>query len=112
MKKARQWLLTVVTSAGLLAGCAVGPDYKRPTTTPPDVFRGSEVIQRNPLINTLLSLMRLVLWQELQHMPGVPRLTGFEMSQIYSFCTDLDAFTLAELRARCGDKRRSPRGPE
>jgi multidrug efflux system outer membrane protein len=38
--EARQWLFTIVASAGLLAGCAVGPDYKRPTTTPPDVFRG------------------------------------------------------------------------
>jgi outer membrane protein, multidrug efflux system len=38
--EARQWLLTVVASAGLLAGCAVGPDYKRPTTTPPATFRG------------------------------------------------------------------------
>src|SRR3989442_7190202 len=23
-----------------LAGCAIGPDYKRPTLTPPDAFRG------------------------------------------------------------------------
>ena len=38
--EARQWLLTIVASAGLLAGCAVGPDYKRPTTTPPEMFRG------------------------------------------------------------------------
>jgi outer membrane protein, multidrug efflux system len=37
---ARQWQFIVVASAGLLAGCAVGPDYKRPTTTPPEVFRG------------------------------------------------------------------------
>jgi multidrug efflux system outer membrane protein len=40
MKKARQWLFTIVASAGLLAGCAVGPDYRRPTTTPPETFRG------------------------------------------------------------------------
>jgi multidrug efflux system outer membrane protein len=40
MKKARQWLLTIVASAGLLAGCAVGPNYQRPTTTPPETFRG------------------------------------------------------------------------
>ena len=40
MKKARQWMFTIVASAGLLAGCAVGPDYKRPTTTPPEAFRG------------------------------------------------------------------------
>jgi multidrug efflux system outer membrane protein len=38
--EARQWLLTIVASAGLLAGCAVGPDYTRPTTTPPEMFRG------------------------------------------------------------------------
>jgi multidrug efflux system outer membrane protein len=38
--KARQWMLIVVASAGLLAGCAVGPDYKRPPTTPPETFRG------------------------------------------------------------------------
>jgi outer membrane protein, multidrug efflux system len=38
--EARQLLFTIVACAGLLAGCAVGPDYKRPTTTPPDVFRG------------------------------------------------------------------------
>src|SRR5262245_37738692 len=38
--EARQWLLTVVAGAGFLAGCAVGPDYKRPTTTPPETFRG------------------------------------------------------------------------
>jgi outer membrane protein, multidrug efflux system len=38
--QARQWMLVVVASAGLLAGCAVGPDYKRPPTTPPETFRG------------------------------------------------------------------------
>jgi multidrug efflux system outer membrane protein len=40
MKQVRQWLCSIIASAGLLAGCAVGPDYRRPTTTPPDVFRG------------------------------------------------------------------------
>jgi outer membrane protein, multidrug efflux system len=38
--KVRQWLLMVIASAGLLAGCAVGPEYKRPTLTPPETFRG------------------------------------------------------------------------
>jgi multidrug efflux system outer membrane protein len=38
--QARQWLFIVLASAGLLAGCAVGPDYKRPPTTPPETFRG------------------------------------------------------------------------
>jgi multidrug efflux system outer membrane protein len=33
-------MLIVVASAGLLTGCAVGPNYQRPPTTPPEVFRG------------------------------------------------------------------------
>ena len=28
-----------LASAALLAGCALGPDYKRPPVTPPDAFR-------------------------------------------------------------------------
>jgi multidrug efflux system outer membrane protein len=57
MKKARQWLLTIVASTGLLAGCAVGPDYKRPTTTPPETFRG----QTDP--ETAASLADLPWWE-------------------------------------------------
>ena len=40
MAEATQWLLTIVAGAALLAGCAVGPHYVRPTTTPPEMFRG------------------------------------------------------------------------
>ncbi len=29
-----------LTIGALLAGCAIGPDYKRPALTPPDTFRG------------------------------------------------------------------------
>jgi len=37
-------LATVVLAGGLLAGCTVGPDYKRPPVTAPDQFR-SQVSQ-------------------------------------------------------------------
>jgi multidrug efflux system outer membrane protein len=33
-------VLLGITVSGLLAGCALGPDYKRPPVTPPDNFRG------------------------------------------------------------------------
>ena len=33
------WLGLGALAAGLLTGCAVGPDYKRPPVTPPDTFR-------------------------------------------------------------------------
>lgn len=29
-----------LVAAGLLAGCAIGPDYQRPPVTPPETFRG------------------------------------------------------------------------
>src|SRR5262247_3043609 len=38
--KATPWLLAFIAGAALLAGCAVGPNYVRPTTTPPERFRG------------------------------------------------------------------------
>jgi multidrug efflux system outer membrane protein len=32
--------IAVLTATAILAGCAIGPDYKRPALTPPDTFRG------------------------------------------------------------------------
>ena len=37
---ARGWLGLSTLAAVLAAGCAIGPDYKRPPVTPPDAFRG------------------------------------------------------------------------
>ena len=71
---------------------------------PLHVFRGSLVIQRNPLVNTLLSLIRLVCWNHLKADPMIPKLSGYEMSQILMFCGQLDAFEAARLRDQYGDK--------
>jgi len=38
--KATPWLLAFIAGAALVTGCAVGPNYVRPTTTPPERFRG------------------------------------------------------------------------
>ena len=37
---AMRQVLLGITVSGFLAGCALGPDYKRPPVTPPDNFRG------------------------------------------------------------------------
>jgi len=39
-RSATRRIVLGVTLTGLLAGCALGPDYKRPPVTPPDNFRG------------------------------------------------------------------------
>lgn len=69
-----------------------------------EVFRGSETLQRQPLINTLLSLLRLALWNTFRHYKGIPRLSGFDMAQIYRLCAGVDAFTLSRLRFEFGDR--------
>ncbi|HTG10074.1 MAG TPA: TolC family protein, partial [Candidatus Eisenbacteria bacterium] len=35
-----RWLVPVMVMAALLAGCAIGPDYKRPPVAEPPTFRG------------------------------------------------------------------------
>ncbi len=72
-----------------------------------EVFRGGETLQRHPLINTLLSLLRLALWDVFRHEPAIPRLSGFDMAQIYRICAGIDPFTLSRLRFELGDKLES-----
>src|SRR5262245_12684865 len=37
----KRQLLMVTVASSLFTGCTVGPDYRRPALTPPEVFRGS-----------------------------------------------------------------------
>lgn len=62
------------------------------------LFRGQQTLQRHPLVNTLLSLVRLVCWPIFAKDPRIPRLNGFDMVQIFRFCGGLDAFALARPR--------------
>jgi outer membrane protein, multidrug efflux system len=40
MRSVREWIVPAALAGVVLGGCAIGPDYKRPPVTPPDVFRG------------------------------------------------------------------------
>jgi multidrug efflux system outer membrane protein len=40
-----QQIVSGVFAAALLAGCAIGPNYRRPTVTEPQVFRGQEAAE-------------------------------------------------------------------
>jgi len=35
-----RWIVSGLVAAGLLGGCAIGPDYKRPSVAQPPMFRG------------------------------------------------------------------------
>lgn len=70
---------------------------------PTDLLQGRKPLQRSPWVNVLLSLLRLVFWPYFQPDPEIPRLTGFDMAQIFRICGGLDAFTVSDLRFRFGD---------
>jgi hypothetical protein len=70
---------------------------------PTDLLQGRQALQRSPWVNVLLSLLRLVFWPYFQPDPNIPRLTGFDMAQIFRICGGLDAFTVSDLRFRFGN---------
>lgn len=71
-----------------------------------EIYRGSRVIQRNPLVSVLLALLRLVFWEQSSGSSGLslPRLKGFEMAQIFAHCLQIPPFELARLRTRFQDR--------
>jgi len=70
-----------------------------------EIYRGSRVIQRNPLVSVLLALMRLVFWEQNNTATmTVPKLKGFEMAQIFALCLSIPPFELARLRRRFQDR--------
>lgn len=67
-------------------------------------LRGQETLQRHPLVNTLLSLVRLVCWESFRQDERIPKLTGFDMVQIFRLCGGMDAFALARPRFELQDR--------
>src|SRR5947207_15222714 len=41
----RIWIASGIVTATLLGGCAIGPDYKRPSVAEPQTFRGQATAQ-------------------------------------------------------------------
>ncbi len=62
----KKQLITVVATISLLAGCTVGPKYRRPTVKSPDVFRGTADPTAAPDPNSLADLKWFELFKDLQ----------------------------------------------
>ncbi len=45
----RGWIASGIVAAALLAGCAIGPDYKRPSVAEPQTFRGQATAEASSL---------------------------------------------------------------
>ena len=48
-RPASAWIRLSFVAAALLGGCAIGPNYKRPTITEPQTFRGQAVVEATSL---------------------------------------------------------------
>lgn len=62
-----------------------------------DVFQSSRSVQSDPLVQTLLALLRLVLWHRVKENPAIPPLKGWDFYQIYRVCGQLDPFVAIQL---------------
>lgn len=66
-----------------------------------EVFRGFKLIQKDPLVNVLLTLLRLVYWQKNNKFKIIPQLQSFEISQMLFILVGFDVFTLSDWRKKC-----------
>ena len=48
-RSASGWIGGGIVAAALLGGCALGPDYKRPSVVEPSTFRGQETVEASSL---------------------------------------------------------------
>ena len=62
----KKQLISVVATISLLAGCTVGPKYRRPTVKSPDVFRGTADPAAAPDPNSLADLKWFELFKDSQ----------------------------------------------
>src|SRR5207245_3086199 len=44
-RSASGWIVSSIVAAALLGGCAIGPNYKRPTVAEPATFRGQLAVE-------------------------------------------------------------------
>lgn len=64
---------------------------------PLDVFQSSRTVQSDPLVQTLLALLRLVLWHRIKENPAIPPLKGWDFYQIYRVCGQLEPMVATQL---------------
>ena len=88
-------MIAVLAATATLAGCAVGPDYKRPTLTPPDTFRG----QTQPDAKSLADLP----WWDVFDDPALRGLIQEAIAGNYNL--RIAAARVAQARAQAGIAR-------
>ncbi|MBC7474882.1 MAG: hypothetical protein H7263_11365 [Candidatus Sericytochromatia bacterium] len=63
-----------------------------------EAIKGSHIIAKNPLINVLITFMRIIFDQEIKVDDKIPALTSFDFCQLIHIVGNVDNFYLAKLR--------------
>lgn len=63
-----------------------------------DVLRVSEELLKKPLINTIMTILRIVYYNEIKEKSDIQALTSFDFSQLINTVGNTDAYQLAKLR--------------
>src|SRR5262245_55643109 len=79
----KKQLMTGVVIVGLLAGCTVGPKYRKPIVQPPSAFRGAGDAAAAPDPNSLADLKWFEVFkdQQLQELIRTALVNNYDLSQ-------------------------------
>jgi multidrug efflux system outer membrane protein len=87
--------VAIAMMAGMLAGCAVGPDYKRPSVATPETFRGQPTVEAASLAD--------LPWWEVFGDPTLKQLVQEALASNYNL--QIAAARVQEARAQVGVTR-------
>lgn len=63
-----------------------------------DILKGSESLIKKPMINTVITILRVIYAKEIKEFEGFPDLTSFEFSQLINTMGNIDNYYLSKLR--------------
>lgn len=63
-----------------------------------EIIKGSEELIKKPIINTVITLLRIVYYKEIKDFENFPQLTAFDFSQLIHLVGTTDHYFLAKLR--------------
>lgn len=62
------------------------------------VLKGSEELIKKPLINTVITILRIIYYQEIKEFENFPQLSSFDFSQLIHIIGNIDHYYLSKLR--------------
>lgn len=69
----------------------------------PETIKSSRALIKNPLINVILTFLRLIFYDEIKVIKSFPQLTSIDFSQLLFITGNIDNYHISKLRRSLGD---------